>query len=254
VINRGADLYNSGDPNGCYRLFQGALMAVGPQLDRHPDLQKLIETGLVDAERQSRLDMKAFTLRRLLDGVRSGIRPGGAKKTPEPPAGTPEKPDSGSPPPPMTLWDRLGGERNVKKVVDDFVDLAARDPKVNFSRNGKYKLDADAVAHLKKELVDFISQAAGGPFPYTGKNMKEVHRGMGITNAEFDAAAADLKKALEMNGAKPSDVDLVLRAVGSTRKDLVEPAKEEKPAPQGDQRTPAQKPADKKTGAEKNPS
>ena len=36
VINHGADLYNSGDWAGCYRLYEGALMAVRPLLDhRH---------------------------------------------------------------------------------------------------------------------------------------------------------------------------------------------------------------------------
>ncbi|HEV3202793.1 MAG TPA: hypothetical protein VGY77_00350, partial [Gemmataceae bacterium] len=43
IINSGADLYNRGDHNGCYRLFQGALMALGPQLDSYPDLKKTID-------------------------------------------------------------------------------------------------------------------------------------------------------------------------------------------------------------------
>ena len=47
-------------------------------------------------------------------------------------------------------------------------------------------------------------------------------KGMGITAAQFDAIAADLKKALEQNGAKPADVDVVLKAVEGTRKDIVE--------------------------------
>ncbi len=42
-----------------------------------------------------------------------------------------------APPPPeaKTLWDRLGGEANVAKVVDDFVNTAGKDPKVNFWRD-----------------------------------------------------------------------------------------------------------------------
>ena len=32
VINQGADLYNGGDRNGCYRLFQGALLVLRAQL------------------------------------------------------------------------------------------------------------------------------------------------------------------------------------------------------------------------------
>src|SRR5207244_8827494 len=134
----------------------------------------------------------------------------------------PPVPKPAEPAPPTTRWDRLGGEAKVQKVVDDFVALAAKDAKVNFDRSGKFKLDAAAIDQLKKHLVAFVSQATGGPLKYTGKSMKEAHKGMGITNAEFDAAAADLKKALEKNGAKPADIQAVLQAVEGTRTAIVE--------------------------------
>src|SRR5262245_39489144 len=46
VINRGADLYNAGDTAGCYRLYEGALLALRPLLDHRPELQKSIAQGL----------------------------------------------------------------------------------------------------------------------------------------------------------------------------------------------------------------
>ena len=121
-------------------------------------------------------------------------------------------------------------------MIDDFVELAGSDPKVNFDRNGKYKLDAAAVTRLKAQLLDFVSQATGGPYSYRGKSMKEAHRGMGITNAEFDAAAADLKKVLEKNGVKPADIEQVMQLVATTRADIVEAmsAPEKKPAKKPD--------------------
>ena len=62
--------------------------------------------------------------------------------------------------------------------------------------------------------------------------MKEAHRGMGITNAEFDALAADLKKALERNGVGAADIEQVMQVVNATRADIVEgsPAPEKRPA------------------------
>src|SRR5205807_1683621 len=101
--------------------------------------------------------------------------------------------------PGMTLWDRLGGEPNVTKIVADLVAAAGKNPKVNFDRGGKYKLDAAALENLKKQTVAVISQGSGGPIKYTGKSMKEIHKGMEITDAEFTAAAADLKEALQKN-------------------------------------------------------
>jgi hemoglobin len=211
VINRGADLYNSGDQNGCYRLYEGALIALQPLLDHRPEMQKAITTGIDDARRNADLARRAFVLRDVIDKVRNDIHP----KKPE---------DSGKPPAQgKTLWDRLGGEANVARVVDDFVETAALDTKVNFDRNGKYPLPEEKIKRLKKLLVELISANTGGPVKeYTGKDMKTAHEGMGITNAQFDALAADLKKALEKNGAKAEDAKALLDIVEKTRKDIVE--------------------------------
>ena len=45
VINRGDDLYNGGDWAGCYRLYEGALLAVKPQLEHRKALQELSPRG-----------------------------------------------------------------------------------------------------------------------------------------------------------------------------------------------------------------
>jgi len=121
-----------------------------------------------------------------------------------------------------SLWARLGGKAGVTKVIDEFVEAAATDPKVNFDRDGKYKLDEATVTKLKKSLVEMVSEASGGDLKYTGKSMKDVHKGMGITDAEFDASKTLLKKAMENNGVKAPDVQAVLGAVEKTRADIVE--------------------------------
>src|SRR5213593_4712224 len=63
VINRGADLYNGGDPAACYRLFEGSLMSIRPLLEHRPELQKSIARGLASAERDPLTWRRAFTLR-----------------------------------------------------------------------------------------------------------------------------------------------------------------------------------------------
>jgi uncharacterized protein YkwD len=75
VIRIGAGIYNGGDPAGCYRLFEGALMTVRPQLDQRPELQKAIDRALADAGADSRTDRRAFILRAALDRVRDEVRP-----------------------------------------------------------------------------------------------------------------------------------------------------------------------------------
>src|SRR5262249_5684961 len=114
------------------------------------------------------------------------------------------KPETGGKPPDKepekkTLYERLGGEKAIAAVVDDFLTRGSKNPKVNVTRKGtgkEYKLTDEGVAELKKKLVDFIGEKTGGPQKYTGESMKEAHKGMKITNAEFDAAGADLKATL----------------------------------------------------------
>jgi truncated hemoglobin YjbI len=216
VINRGADLYNDNqDYAGCYRLYEGALMALKPLLGHRPELQKAIDTGIASAERQPVMHRRAHVLRAVIDRIRTDVNP-----NPKPKEVVAK-----------TLWARLGGEAGVKKVVDDLVALAAKDPKVDFSRGGKYKPTPEEVDDLKKKVVDYISSKTGGPYKYEGKSMKEVHKGMGITDAQFDAFARDFQVALEKNKVQPEDVQALLDAVESTRKDIVEKkAKEKGPA------------------------
>jgi hemoglobin len=121
-----------------------------------------------------------------------------------------------------SLYDRIGGEAALTKVVDDFVAKAAANPKVNFTRNGTWVASDAAVKRPKTHLVNFLGSAFGGPQKYTGRSMKESHRGMAITQAEFDALAADLKAVLEANKVPKAEVDEIMKIAASTAPDIVE--------------------------------
>jgi hemoglobin len=121
-----------------------------------------------------------------------------------------------------SLYDRIGGEQALTKVVDEFVAKAAANPKVNFTRNGKWNASDAAVKTLKMHLVSFLGNAFGGPQKYTGRSMKEAHRGMGITQAEFDALAADLRAVLETNKVPKQEISEIMKIAASTAPDIVE--------------------------------
>ena len=211
---------------------------LSPVLTKHPDLQKTIKDALDKVEKDPEWRVKtaakatmpnpelapvgrqkAFALRAVFNDVRAALNP------------DPKKP---VPPPAVTLWDKLGGEKGVAKVVDDFATLIGADPKVDVTRGGKRKLDELAVADLKKKSIEFISANTGGPLKYTGPSMKEAHKGMGITNEEFDAAVADFAKALAKNNVKAEAADALLKFIETTRKDIVEGKKpDDKPKPAG---------------------
>jgi hemoglobin len=124
-----------------------------------------------------------------------------------------------------SLYERLGGAPAIEAVIADFVGRAAANPKVNFTRKGtaaEWQATPESVAMLKKHLVDLVGMVTGGPQKYQGRNMKDSHRGMKITDAEFDALAGDLKATLDKFKVPAKEQMELLKIVGSTRGDIVE--------------------------------
>lgn len=134
-------------------------------------------------------------------------------------------------PPTQSLYERLGGEAAITAVVDDFVGRAAADPAVHFTRKGtpkEWDATPENVATLKKHLTQFICSATGGPQIYEGKDLKATHEGMGISESEFGAIAADLKTSLNTFNVPQKEQDDLLTIVGTTQGSIVE--KSEAPA------------------------
>lgn len=115
-----------------------------------------------------------------------------------------------------SLHDRLGGKPAIQAVVDDFVANVAADARIN-----RHFANAN-IPRLKAQLVDQICEASGGPCKYTGQNMKDAHRGMGITSAAFDALVEDLVKSLNKFKVPEKEKGELLGALGPMKKDIVE--------------------------------
>lgn len=199
----GTEVFNKGNHEGCYRLYQGTLMTLVPMLDHRAVLQGKIKKRLERASTMRAAD-GAFELRAGLDEIQSDIAPGKEAKKDKP------------------LWDRLGGEKAVRAVVHDFVVAAAGNKDVNFLRNGTIKIDGKGVEHLEEMLVELISATSGGPLKYTGKDMKSVHKGMRITDKEFDALGGVLVATLKKYKVPQTEIDELVKIVESTRGDIVE--------------------------------
>lgn len=135
-----------------------------------------------------------------------------------------------------TLYQRLGGAQGIRAIVDDFVDRALADPRVNWRREGvtyggilrirdrsaEWRASSANVARLKKHLAQFLALATGGPAEYQGRGMKEAHRNLRITNAEFDAAVGDMKATLDSLRIADEEQKALLAILESTRPQVVE--------------------------------
>jgi hemoglobin len=134
----------------------------------------------------------------------------------------------------QALYERLGGELGISNIVTDFVSRALQDPRVNWQRKGAksgqwfgrretavWTNSPQNVARLEKHLAEFLFLATGGPAHYEGRAIKEVHAGMRISNAEFDATVGDLKASLDKLQIPNKEQKELLAIVESTRPQVV---------------------------------
>jgi hemoglobin len=121
---------------------------------------------------------------------------------------------------PKSLYSRLGGKKGIKTVVNDFVANVGGDNRINkfFADTVKDKKRLDK---FKDNLEDQICSASGGPCKYKGKDMKTAHKGMGITDADFNALVEDLVKALDKNHVDATSKGELLGALGGMKGDIV---------------------------------
>jgi hemoglobin len=139
-------------------------------------------------------------------------------KESKPPAADTAAPETAAavaPPAEKSLYDRLGGKDAITAVINDFVGNVAADKRIN-ARFAKTN-----IPHLKQMLVEQVCQATGGPCTYTGKSMRDAHKGMKITDADFNALVEDLTKSLDKFKVAEKEKNELLTALGGMKGDIV---------------------------------
>jgi len=121
------------------------------------------------------------------------------------------------------LFNQLGGYAAVNAVVTSFIGHVAADANIN------WMFANTDIARLNMLLVEQICAATGGYCTYSGGDMKTVHAGMNITNAQFQALVGDLLLALDdhgvaytlpdFSGGKPAD--MLILALAGMQADIV---------------------------------
>jgi len=115
-----------------------------------------------------------------------------------------------------SLYERLGGINAITAVVENFRDRVAGDTRIN------QKFAQTDLGRLRKMLIDQVCEAAGGPCRYTGRSMKDAHKGMKVTSGEFDALVQDLVATLNQFKVGKKEQDEVLGVLGPLKTDIVE--------------------------------
>ncbi|SHH46317.1 group 1 truncated hemoglobin [Massilia sp. CF038] len=109
----------------------------------------------------------------------------------------------------------LGGKAGIKKIVATFIPLIQADPRIKESFT-----DID-MKNLALRLEEQFCVLSGGPCEYKGKDMKEIHDGLNITNAQFNALAEDLQIAMEQVGIASRYQNKLVAKLAPMQRDIV---------------------------------
>ena len=118
----------------------------------------------------------------------------------------------------MSLYDDLGGAKNLGPVVDKFYTKVLADDRVNVF------FDTTDMERQAKKQKAFLSFAFGGPNNYSGKNMKDGHAHLverGLNDSHVDAIIELLAATLKEFGVGDDKIAEVAKVAESVRDDVL---------------------------------
>ena len=93
-----------------------------------------------------------------------------------------------------TLFADMGGQAGIDAIVEASVANYLADDRI------KNILAESNMDRIRAEFKIQFCQVAGGPCRYQGHDMTEAHRGLHLTNADFNAVVEDLQAAMDKTG------------------------------------------------------
>ena len=118
-----------------------------------------------------------------------------------------------------TLYDRLGGYDAISAVVNNLLPRLMSDAQLGrFWKNR----GEDGINREKQLLIDFLCSSAGGPLLYTGRDNKTSHKGMGVSESDWEKFISHLNATLDSFQLPQQEHNDVIGFIESTKVDIVE--------------------------------
>lgn len=118
----------------------------------------------------------------------------------------------------LSLFDRIGGQRAVNATVDNFYRKVTLDDRVNH-----FFIGVD-MAPWADNLKAYLTGLFGGPDLYTGRSMREAHKGLvgrGLNDTHVDVMTELLTVTLAELGIVSPELDEVLVLIEKNRHDVL---------------------------------
>ena len=121
----------------------------------------------------------------------------------------------------QSLYQRLGGYDAIAAATDDLLGRLQGDPRIKDFWKGA---SADNRRKARQLIVDFMTEAAGGPAYYVGRDMKKAHEGMQISEADWAVFMEHSTATLDHFGIPAREREEVLGFFTSLKGEIVEVA------------------------------
>ena len=118
-----------------------------------------------------------------------------------------------------SLYERLGGYDAITAVANDLLPRLQADLQLGrfWAHRGE-----DGVQREKQLLIDFLCASAGGPMYYRGRDMRLAHRGMRISESDWNVFLGHAAATLAKFQVPEAEQREVVTFVQSLKKEIVE--------------------------------
>lgn len=117
--------------------------------------------------------------------------------------------------PKMSVYEKIGGAAAVDAAVDIFYRKVLSDDRIS-----EFFDTVDMEAQHAKQKA-FLTMAFGGPNSYTGKDMREAHKHMNLTEEHFGAVAEALVGTLTELEVPQEYIDEIVGIAVSVKDDVL---------------------------------
>jgi hemoglobin len=118
-----------------------------------------------------------------------------------------------------TLYKRLGSYDAIAAITDDFLARLIAHPQMQ-----RFFLGASESTRTRRRqyIVDYLCSKTGGPCAYTGRTMKDAHKGLAILESDWTILTTLFQDSLEKFNLHGKETNEIMALIISTKEDIVE--------------------------------
>jgi hemoglobin len=121
------------------------------------------------------------------------------------------------------LFERIGGEKRMSEIVQEWVRISLEDPRVSAALAG-VAAKPEILSGLRKSLNEQLCEIADGPCRYKGPEFKKGHGGIRIDETQFLVLGENLFLSMERFRTPEREKNEMMGRLGEIRSEFIHDA------------------------------